>query len=114
MWIDMRVKNSDVLRTDCDRRRHREPWPPPALMPRQIDPRYILQRQTTQQRDTRVASVVQIDRFFKVEPPLTLHWRNAARDSGSFVGPVHSEFCCKLLGNVMTAGALGSHVSLLQ
>src|SRR6185369_11108665 len=114
MWIDMRIKNSNVLRSDCDRCGNRESWPPPALVPRQIDPRYILQRQTAQQRNTRVASVVQIDRFFKVEPPLALHWLNAARDFGSLVGPVHSEFCRELLGNMMTARALGPHVSLLQ
>src|ERR1051326_3838720 len=57
---------------------------------------------------------MQIDWFFKVEPPLTLHRLDASRDPRGFVRPVHSDLCCELLGNVMTTGAFGSHISFLQ
>ena len=83
-------------------------------MPRQIDSRDVDQRQTTQQRDARVAAVVQIDRFFKIEPPLPLRRCNAARNSRGSVGPVHMHFTRQLLRDVMTARASGPLVGLLQ
>ncbi len=83
-------------------------------MPRQIDARHIRQRQTTQQRHPRVATIVQIDRFFKVEPPLSFNGRHTARDSGRFVGPVHVHLLGQFLSDVMTAAAFGAFVRLLQ
>ena len=61
-----------------------------------------------------VASVVQADRFFEVEPPLPLHWGDAARDSSRSVHPLHADLGGELLCDVMTARASSSFVRFLE
>src|SRR5689334_10955000 len=112
--IHMRVEDSHVFPANRDRCRDRESWPPLTLLPRQIDPRHIMQWETTQQRDACIAAVVQMDRFFKVEPPLALHRLNTTRNSRRLVDPLHTEFSSEFLSNVMPACALGAQISFLQ
>ena len=66
------------------------------------------------QRDACVAFVMQIDRFFKVEPPLAFDWLDSARNSRGCVGPVHVQLRGQLAGDVMTASANSSFVRFLQ
>ena len=91
--IDVRVEDANLLRPNRDRRRHRESRPPRTLLPRQIDSRHILNGKRLNSATPVSPLIVQIDRLFKVEPPLPLDRRDAARNSGRSVGPVHSEFC---------------------
>src|SRR5205085_10627310 len=79
--IDVRVEETYSLRSDRNRRGYREPRPPRALLPRQIDTLHVVERQTTQQGDASIAGVLQIDRLFKVEPPLACDRLDTARNS---------------------------------
>src|SRR5215217_4109259 len=81
MWIHVRVEKSNPIWTRCDSCGNREPRPPGAFVPGQIDSRHVRQRQTTQQRDSGVALFIQINRFFKVQPPLPFEWCDATRDA---------------------------------
>src|SRR5215213_453372 len=83
-------------------------------MPRQIDSCHLLKRQTTQQRNTRVATVEQIDRFLEVEPPLSFNRRHTARNSRWFVSPVHLHLLGQFLSDVVTAAAYRAFVRFLQ
>lgn len=108
--IDVRVENANVR----NRRSHRQTRPPRALLPRQIDSRDVAHWKSAQQGDARVSRVVQVDWLFEVQPPLALHWLDAARDSGGRVDPVHVQLRRELLRDVMTAGADSSFICFLQ
>src|ERR1044072_407657 len=100
MRIDMRVEESELVRANRYSGCHRESRPPWTFMPRQIDSRHITQRKTTQERDARVAFIMQVNRLFKVEPPLPLDWRNATRNSRRRVDPFHPELFSEFLGDM--------------
>ena len=114
VWIDVRVEDTNLTRSDCDSCRHRETWSPRTLLPREIKPGHVGHRQATQQGDARVAFVVQTDRFFKIEPPFTLDRFDAAWDPGRCVNPIHLQLRGKLTGDVMTTCANRAFVSFLQ
>src|ERR1043166_5145993 len=113
VWIDVRVEETQFLWSNRDCCRDRESRPPLTFMPRQIDARNISHRQTTQQRHSRIAHVVQIDWLFKVEPPLTFDRRHSTRNSGRLVGPLHVHFRGQFFSNMMTTTAFGAFVGFL-
>lgn len=114
MRIDVSVEDPNLTLTDRNRRSHCQPRAPRTLLPRQIDPRHVRQRQTTQQGHAGVAFVMQIDWFFEIKPPLALHGFNAAGDSSGHMDPVHIQLRPQLARDVMTASANRSLVCLLQ
>src|ERR1051325_4144750 len=101
MWINVRVKDSNAVWADGDSCSDSDARSPGTFLPRQIDPRHVVQRQATQQCDSRVALVVQVNRFFKVEPPFPLDWRQPAWNSRGSVGPAHAELRGQFLRDVM-------------
>src|SRR5688572_33224059 len=80
--IDVRVDDANLTRPQRDRCRHREPRTPRTFLPRQIEPGHVAHRQTTQECNTRVAFIMQIDRFFEIQPPLAFDWRSEERRVG--------------------------------
>ena len=83
-------------------------------MPWQINARHFGDRGATENGDARVSRILKIDGLFKVEPPLPLHWLNAAWNSSRRVCPRHFHLLGQLVCNVFSTRALRSFVCLLK
>src|SRR5687767_8829512 len=81
VWIDVRVQDAKLTRSERDGCGHRESRAPRAFLPRKIETHHVGHRQAAQHGHASVTFIVQIDWFFKVEPPLTLDRLDAARNS---------------------------------
>src|SRR6266850_3297920 len=100
MRIYMGINNAQfafprrVCSADGNRSCHRQTGTPRTFFPRQINPRYITEREPTEQCDSCVAGIIESDGFLEVEPPLPGLWFLTARNSRRHVNPVHSQLFC--------------------
>src|SRR5712691_3514430 len=114
MRIDVRVEKPQLLCTKVYRYAHRQTRPPGAIMPRQINPSNLFERQTTEQGNARVAGVLQRDLLFEVQPPLALLWLNSTRNSRADINVGQAQSFGKSGRDMLPARAPCLFVSLLQ